>query len=76
MVALDTVKALSGSREATEDIAAADDDTDLHAHIVDVLDLLCILGQTLFVDTITLRANQAFAREFEKNAMEFCHSVL
>jgi len=73
LVALHTVEALAGSREAAEDVAATDDDTYLHAHVVDFLNLCCIFAQTLLVDAVALLAHEALATEFEEDSVEFCH---
>ena len=73
LVALDAVEALAGSREAAEDVAAADDDTYLYAHVVDFLNLGCIFAQALLVDAVALLAHEALATELEEDSVEFSH---
>ena len=65
LVALDAVEALVGSGKATEDVAAANHDAHLDAHIDNLLDLLGILGQTLFVDAVLLFAHERFAAQLQ-----------
>ena len=74
LIALHAVETLPGPAQPAEDVAAADDDADLHSHVVHLLDLLCILGQTLFVDAVTLFAHKALPAQLEENPFEFNHN--
>ena len=74
LVAFDTVESLSCTAQAAEYVAAADDDADLHAHVVHFFDLFRIFGQTLFVDAVTLFSHEALAAQFEEYSFEFSHN--
>ena len=69
LVALDAVKALRGTLEAAEDVAAAHDDGYLYASVHDFLDLGGIVGHALRVDAATLFCCQRLAAELEQYAM-------
>ena len=75
LVALHAVEAFRCTAESAEDVAATDDDANLHAHFVYFLDLLCVFAQTNGVDTEALLAHEALATELEENSLEFCHVV-
>ena len=75
LVALHAVEAFRCTAESAEDVAAADDDANLHAHFVYFLDLLCVFAQTNGVNTEALLAHEALATELEENSLEFCHVV-
>ena len=71
MVTFDTVEAFASTTQAAEDVATANDDADLHTHLVDFLDLCSIFVETLCVDAVTLLPHKAFATEFKQDAIEF-----
>ena len=71
LVAFHAVKTFAGAAEAAEDVAAANDDAHLHAHLADFANLVGIFVETLGVDAVTLGTHEAFAAEFEENAFEF-----
>ena len=74
LVALHTVEALRGTAQSAEDVAAADDDAYLHAHLVDFLNLSCIRSEPFGVDAVALFAHQTLAAELQENSFESCHS--
>ena len=55
--------------DAAEDVAAADDDGRLNAHLLDLTDLAGDLRGNGRIDAIALLAHQGFAREFEEDAL-------
>ena len=65
LVAFDAVEAFLRTAEAAEDVAAADDDADLDAHVGHFLDLAGVVGETFGVDAEVLAAHEAFATEFQ-----------
>ena len=65
LLAFDAVHALRGALEAAEDVAAADDDADLHAGLGGLDDLVGVFIQSLRVDAILLAAHQGLAAEFQ-----------
>ena len=64
-------KPLPAPLKPAEDVATANDDADLHTHLVDFLDLCSIFVETLRVDAVTLLPHKAFATEFKQDAIEF-----
>ena len=62
------IHAARARRDAAEDVAAADDDGRLHAHRLDLADLLGDLGGHRRVDPVVLRAQEGFAGEFQEDA--------
>jgi len=69
LVAAHTLKALCGSLEPAEDVAATDDDGHLDTRLDDFLDLVCILDGALKVDARPLLDGQRLAAELEQDAM-------
>ena len=59
LVALDAVETLAGAAQAAENVAAANDDTNLYSHLTGFLNLGSILIQALHVNAVTLLAHQA-----------------
>jgi hypothetical protein len=58
--------------DSAPDIAAADDDRDLHAHLVDFLDLLCNPENDLGRDAVLAPAfAEGFTADFEDDSPEF-----
>ena len=70
LVAFNTVEALACTGKATENVAAAYDDTNLHTHASHVLYLLSILVETLHIYAIALLSHQTFAGELKKNTFK------
>ena len=62
------VHALGARRQAAEQVAAADDDGDLDAELLDLADLLGDLRGDRRVDPERLLAHEGFAGEFEEDA--------
>ena len=74
LVSLHSVKALPRSTETAEDVAATNDDADLHAHFECFANLSSIFVQTGGVYAIALRPHETFSTEFEQDSLKFCHS--
>ena len=51
--------------QSAEDVAAADNDADLYAHLVYFLNLCRIFGKAFLVDAVLLFTHQALAAEFQ-----------
>ena len=68
VVAAGAVHARGGGRHAAEDVAAADHQADLHAHVVHGLDLLGDHADHLGVEAIFPLAHQPLARELQQDA--------
>ena len=62
------VHAAGAGRQAAEQVAAADDDGDLDAELLDFADLAGDLGGDRGIDAERLLAHQGFAGEFEEDA--------
>ena len=69
IVGLGAIHALSGSSKAAEDIAAADDDTDLNALVMKGLDLSREAGGDGRVDTVAALPHQGFTGQLQKDAV-------
>lgn len=69
VVCRDAVHAFSRTGQAAPDVAAADDDGDLDAELIDFDDLLGNGFNRFRVDTIPLFASQCFAAQFQYDAM-------
>ncbi len=65
LVALDAVEAFAGAAQSAEDVASADDDAYLYAHVADFFYLCCVLGKALLVDAVLPGAHEAFAAELQ-----------
>ena len=63
---------------AAPEVAAADDDADLHAHFLDFRDLIHHAGDHLFVQPETLFAGERFSRQFDNYSLilRFRHFAL
>ena len=61
----EAVEALAGARESAEDVATANNDANLHAHVGYLLYLSCVVVQSLGVNTMSLLALQALTRELQ-----------
>ena len=68
MVGGDAVHAGARQAGAAEDVAAADHDRDLHAHLRDVLDLAGDALEHRRIDAVVLAAEQRLARELDQDA--------
>ena len=75
LIALHAVETLTCTGETAENVAAADDDTDLHTHLCDLLNLEGIVVETRHVDALLLLSGETLARKLEKNSFEF-HSFI
>ena len=73
-IALGTVHATSRSRNATDEVAAANHESDLHTLLDDGCNFGGHVRKNLIIDTVALFACEGFATELEKNAFEFRHS--
>ena len=62
------VHAARARRDATKDVAAADDDGGLDTHALDFGDVLGDLGGDGRIDAVVLRAHERFAGEFQEDA--------
>lgn len=71
---LHAVETLAGTAQATEYVAAADNDANLHAHFQGFFDLCCIFVETFHVNAISLFAHEALSAQLEQDAFEFCHN--
>lgn len=58
LVAFDAVKSFGCSAEPTKDIASANNDAYLYAHVGDFLDLTCVFGQSVLVNAVLARAHE------------------
>ena len=67
---MDAVHAARAGRQAAEQVAAADDDGDLDAELLDFADLPGDLRGGGGVDAERLLAHQGFAGEFQEDAGE------
>ena len=76
LVALDAVEALHGPLQSAEDVASANDDAHLYAHVAYFLDLFGVLHQPLFVEDARLVSFQALAAELEEDAFVSCCHIL
>ena len=65
LVAFDAVETFVGAAQSAEDVAAADNDADLYAHLVYFLNLCRIFGKAFLVDAVLLFSHQALAAEFQ-----------
>ena len=61
--------------QSPEDVAAADYDTDLYAHVVYFLDLPGIVAEPLRIDAEALFSHQALAGELQEYSFESCHCI-
>ena len=68
VIAGDAVHAGARQPRAAEDVAAADDDRDLHAQAHDLADLERDALEHLRVDAVVLLAQQRLARQLEQDA--------
>ena len=73
-IALGAVHASCRSRNASDEVAAAYYERDLHALLDDGGNFRCHVGENLVIDTVALFACEGFATELEKNALEFGHN--
>mmetsp|Transcript_5760 Transcript_5760/g.14066 ORF Transcript_5760/g.14066 Transcript_5760/m.14066 type:complete len:311 (-) Transcript_5760:9-941(-) len=71
-----TVHADRAARHAAEDIAAANDDRHLHAHLRHLPHLLHHADDGRAVDAVGVVAHQGFTGEFEQDALVRGHGVL
>src|SRR5262249_55206702 len=71
MIGTDPIKPLRACGEPAKDVAAADDDADLDAQRVDVLDLVRDTSNNLRINAEALFAHQDFATEFKQNPFIF-----
>ncbi len=67
-----TFHATGGTGNAAENVTAADDQTDLYAHIDDSLDLGGDTIDHYRIETIFTLAHQRFAGNFQQNTLIFC----
>ena len=68
-VALGAVHAAGGHLDAAEDVAAADDDGDLDARVVDRADLVGQAGRNGGIDAELLAAHEGLAGKLEEHAL-------
>ena len=76
LVALDTVETLLASTQTAEDVTTTNHNAYLNAHLMDLLYLLSIITQALWVDAEALLAHQTLAAQFQKNSFKLCHFIL
>lgn len=75
-IALGAVHAASRSRNAANEVAAANHESDLHALLDDGCNFGGHVRKNLVVDAVALFACEGFATELEKNTFEFGHIYL
>ena len=71
IVGLGAVHALGRTRQTAEDVAAADDDSELNAVMHDVGDLLRQIVDDLGIDPIAQIARESFSGKLEQHAIVF-----
>ena len=75
VIAGHAVDALGGRGHAAEDVAAADDDGDLDAHLLHFAELVGDRGQDVGVDAGAPPAHEGLTGKFEKDALELGGAV-
>jgi hypothetical protein len=65
------VDAVRGRGHAAKDVAAADDDRDLHAHLLHFRDLVRDVGEDVGVDAGAPSTHEGFTGQLEKDALVF-----
>jgi hypothetical protein len=71
VVRRDAIETLFARREAPEDIASTDDDGDLDAEAVNVLDLRCDPADDVGIDAEALLAHESLAAELQQDTFVF-----
>ncbi len=71
LVALHTVETTTYTLQATEDVATADNDTNLHTALYGVFNLLCITVEHLGRKTFAAIATKRLSAEFQKDSFVF-----
>ena len=75
LVAFHAVEAFLTAAKSAEDVATADDDTNLYAHLTDFLNLSGIVAEAFCVDAVTLIAHQTLTRELQEDSLKSCHII-
>ena len=75
-IALGAVHAASRSRNAADEVAATDDESDLNALLDDGSNFACHVGEDDVIDTVALFACEGFATELQENTFEFRHRLV
>ena len=68
VIAGDTIDSLCGAADAAKDVAAADHDRDLHAHLLHDDDFVGDARERFGIDAVFALAHERFAGKFEKDA--------
>ena len=66
------VESLSACRESTENISAADNDSNLDAERVHILDLASNAANNLRINAECFFTHERFATELQQDALVFC----
>ena len=74
-IALGAVHAASRSRNAANEVAAANHERNLHALLDDRRNFACHVGEDNIIDTVALFACKGFATKLEKNTFKFHNLV-